>query len=194
MELYLIRHTTPNVPRGTCYGRTDVSLAEDFYYEFCSVLEKLDVTFDRLYSSPSSRCRNLVEFLKQKNNTKLEYSNLLMELDFGEWEGELWSEIPEEESNFWTKNFVNARTPGGENYSELYERVERFLEKILSSFSNEKIGIVTHAGVIRAVLCKLLEIPLERGFFFDLKYGSLSKILVEKKGERFFSQLIFWNL
>lgn len=118
----------------------------------------------------------------------------MTELDFGEWEGKLWSEIPEKESDFWTKDFVNVRTPGGENYSELYERVEKFLEEVLNSFSNEKIGIITHAGVIRAVLCKLLEIPLERGFFFDLKYGSLNKIFVEKKGKQFLSRLIFWNV
>lgn len=186
MELYLIRHTTPDVPQGTCYGRTNVSLAADFEYEFRSILGKLDVAFDRLYSSPSFRCKHLAEFLRQKKSTELEYSNLLTELDFGEWEGKLWSEIPEKESDFWTKDFVNVRTPGGENYSELYERVEKFLEEVLNSFSNEKIGIITHAGVIRAVLCKLLEIPLERGFFFDLKYGSLNKIFVEKKGNNSF--------
>lgn len=194
MELYLIRHTTPDVPQGTCYGRTNVSLAADFEYEFRSILGKLDVAFDRLYSSPSFRCKHLAEFLRQKKSTELEYSNLLTELDFGEWEGKLWSEIPEKESDFWTKDFVNVRTPGGENYSELYERVEKFLEEVLNSFSNEKIGIITHAGVIRAVLCKLLEIPLERGFFFDLKYGSLNKIFVEKKGKQFLSRLIFWNV
>ncbi|EKR99801.1 hypothetical protein LEP1GSC125_0190 [Leptospira mayottensis 200901122] len=37
-------------------------------------------------------------------------------------------------------------------------------------------------------------LPLERGVFFDLKYGSLNKIFVEKKGKQFLSQLIFWNL
>ncbi|EKR99813.1 histidine phosphatase superfamily (branch 1) domain protein [Leptospira mayottensis 200901122] len=84
MELYLIRHTTPDTPQGTCYGCTNVSLAANFYYEFCSILGKLDVTFDRLYSSPSSRCKHLAEFLKQKKLTELKYSNLLMELDFGE--------------------------------------------------------------------------------------------------------------
>ncbi|EMY77238.1 alpha-ribazole phosphatase [Leptospira weilii serovar Ranarum str. ICFT] len=194
MELYLIRHTTPDVLPGTCYGRTDVPLIADFYQEFQSIPKKIDVVFDRLYSSPSSRCGNLAEFIKQNNSIELEYSNLLMELDFGLWEGKPWSEIPEKESVSWTKDFVNVRTPGGESYLELYERIEGFLEKILNSFSNEKIGIVTHAGVIRAVLCKLLKIPLERGFSFDLNYGSLSKILVEKNGQEFLSKLIFWNL
>ncbi|EMJ90634.1 alpha-ribazole phosphatase [Leptospira alstonii] len=193
MELYLIRHTTSDVPHGTCYGKTDVPLVPSFQSEFQTVLEKFEQLPDRFYSSPSSRCGNLAEFLKQENSIELEYSNLLMELDFGLWEGKPWSEIPEKESVSWTKDFVNVRTPGGESYSELYRRVEEFLEKILNSFPNEKIGIVTHAGVIRAALCKLLKIPLERGFSFDLNYGSLSKILVEKNGQEFFSKLIFWN-
>ncbi|EMY16070.1 histidine phosphatase superfamily (branch 1) domain protein [Leptospira weilii str. Ecochallenge] len=117
-----------------------------------------------------------------------------MESDFGEWEGKLWSEIPEKESASWAKDFANVRTPGGENYSELYERVEKFLEKVFSSFSNGKIGIITHAGVIRAVLCKLLEIPLERGGFFDFEIRLSKQDFRRKKGKQFLSRLIFWNL
>ncbi|EMO69470.1 alpha-ribazole phosphatase [Leptospira kirschneri str. 200803703] len=194
MELYLIRHTTPEIPQGICYGQTDVPLISDFHLEFRSVLQKINVVFDQIYSSPSIRCRKLAEFLNDHYTIKLEYSNLLMELNFGSWEGKFWSEIPKNEYSYWAKDFVNFRVPDGESYQVLYERVSKFLDKILHSFSDEKIGIVTHAGVIRTVLCKLLNIPLERGFYFDLNYGSINKILIERDGMNFFSKLIFWNV
>ncbi|EMN01495.1 alpha-ribazole phosphatase [Leptospira noguchii str. 1993005606] len=194
MELYLIRHTTPEISQGICYGQTDVPLISDFHLEFRSVLQKINVVFDQIYSSPSTRCQKLAEFLKDQYLTKLEYSNLLMELNFGSWEEKPWSEIPKKEYSFWVNDFVNVKVPNGESYQELYERVSKFLEKILYSFSDEKIGIITHAGVIRTVLCKLLNLPLERGFYFDLNYGSINKILVERDGINFFSKLIFWNL
>ncbi|ASV07018.1 alpha-ribazole phosphatase [Leptospira interrogans] len=194
MELYLIRHTTPEIPKGICYGQTDIPLISDFNSEFQFLLQKINVVFDLIYSSPSSRCRKLSEFLNNQYLSKLEYSNLLMELNFGSWEGKPWSEIPKKEYSYWAKDFVNFKVPNGESYQGLYERVSKFLDKILHSFSDEKIGIVTHAGVIRTALCKLLNIPLERGFYFDLNYGSINKILIEKDGKDFFSKLIFWNL
>ncbi|PJZ56219.1 alpha-ribazole phosphatase [Leptospira barantonii] len=194
MELYLIRHTTPDVPKGTCYGRTDVPLIPGFQSEFDSVFEKIRTVPERIYSSPSSRCKLLAEFLIEKEPKGiLEYSTCLMELNFGIWEGKLWSDISEEESDSWTKNFVNEKTPNGESYLEMFQRVSEFLDGILKSDPSGKIGIVTHAGVIRIILCKLLEIPLERSFSFELNYGSLSKIVIQKNGTEFFSKLIFWN-
>ncbi|EQA52275.1 alpha-ribazole phosphatase [Leptospira kmetyi] len=195
MELYLIRHTTPDVPKGTCYGRMDVPLLSNHRSEFDSVFEKFENVPEKIYTSPSSRCKLLAEFLIEKSpKSTLEYSNSLMELNFGTWEGKLWSSISEEESGFWTKDFVNERTPGGESYFEMFGRVSEFLDGILKSNEDGKIGIVTHAGVIRIVLCKLLEIPLERAFSFELNYGSLNKIQIQKNGTEFFSKLIFWNL
>ncbi|TGL73673.1 alpha-ribazole phosphatase [Leptospira yasudae] len=193
MELYLIRHTTPDVPAGTCYGRTDVPLQSDFLSEFSNVLEKLPALPQTLYSSPSSRCKKLAEFLTENRPIRLEYSNSLMELDFGIWEGKLWSAIPRSESEVWTKDFVKARPPGGESYLALNERVADYLDEILNTSENSPIGMVTHAGVIRAVLCRLLNIPLEQSFSFELNYGSVSKIDITKNGTEFFSKLIFWN-
>ncbi|TGM53554.1 alpha-ribazole phosphatase [Leptospira adleri] len=194
MEFFLIRHSTPDVPKGTCYGRTDLSLASNFEIEFETIRSKLDRPLDKLYSSPSRRCRELAEFLKNDSIGKAELSDLLMELDFGSWEGKLWSEIPRAESEYWTNDFVNQRTPNGESYLDLSQRVSAFLEGILLSLPmDSKIGIVTHAGVIRAFLSRLTSLPLEKGFLFDLDYGSVSKISTGKNGTEFFSKVVYWN-
>ncbi|XDD50137.1 alpha-ribazole phosphatase [Leptospira sp. WS92.C1] len=193
MELYLIRHTTPDVPKGMCYGKADIPLIAEFQSEFLGVLSKFKDFPSKIYSSPSLRCKKLSEFITQNNFINLEYSELLMELNFGYWEGKLWSEIPKKESEPWTQDFLNVRTPGGESYSDLAERISKFIKESVYPSSSSSLGIVTHAGVIRTFLCKLIGIPLERGFSFELDYGSVSKILIVKNETEFFSKLVYWN-
>jgi alpha-ribazole phosphatase len=177
-----------------CYGRTDLPLVSDFQKEFVKIFSKLKAPINRIYSSPSRRCKELAEFLSKESNQTVEYSDLLMELNFGSWEGKLWNEIPRTESDYWMKDFVNQRTPNGESYLDLSKRISDFLDGILKTIpSNSKIGIVTHAGAIRSFLCQLASIPLESGFRFDLDYGSVSKISIDKNGTEFFSKVVYWN-
>ncbi|MDE7397095.1 MAG: histidine phosphatase family protein, partial [Muribaculum sp.] len=63
MKLTLVRHTTPDVARGTCYGWTDLPVASSFSEEAAVVKESLDVArYSRIYSSPLSRCRELARY------------------------------------------------------------------------------------------------------------------------------------
>lgn len=63
MRLVLIRHTSVAVPRGICYGQTDVPLADSFPDEATMVKQRLSrYHFDCVYSSPLSRCVKLARF------------------------------------------------------------------------------------------------------------------------------------
>lgn len=47
MEVWLVRHTSVDVPAGTCYGRSDVPLRDSFEVEAAAVRENLkDIAFD----------------------------------------------------------------------------------------------------------------------------------------------------
>ena len=53
MKVTLIRHTSPDVPKGTCYGHTDVALKETFEQEAAITAQNLKgMNFDKVYSSP----------------------------------------------------------------------------------------------------------------------------------------------
>ena len=59
MEVCLIRHTKTAVIPGTCYGNSDVDVADSFLEEAGKVRESLKgERFDAVYSSPLQRCRN----------------------------------------------------------------------------------------------------------------------------------------
>ena len=64
----LLRHTTPAVAEGTCYGRLDLPLAESFDTEFEALKAALPA-FGRLVSSPLARCRQLAEQLAAEDLT-----------------------------------------------------------------------------------------------------------------------------
>ena len=53
MKVILIRHTSVDVPKGVCYGQTDVPVAATFTEEAEMTKKALsDRTFDAVFSSP----------------------------------------------------------------------------------------------------------------------------------------------
>ena len=61
MNVYLVRHTSVNVPRGTCYGNTDVPLNDSFENEAQLVYEQIkSISFDKAYTSPLTRCGYII--------------------------------------------------------------------------------------------------------------------------------------
>lgn len=172
MEIYLVRHTQVGVEKGTCYGQTDVPLADSFAEEFEVVRRKLpELGSYVIYSSPLGRCRILAEKL---NSNPVKLDPRLMELDFGIWEMQCWDDIGAGDVRAWTADFVNQCCPGGESYRDQFQRTVAFWEDWSRSPRNGVV--VTHAGVIRALLAHLLSIPLEKSLWIGVDYGSVTKI------------------
>ncbi len=172
MEIYLIRHTRVGIETGICYGHTDVPLAESFAEE-CEILRSKLPAFETcsLYSSPSSRCRRLAEQLYEGNILD---DPRLMELNFGDWEMQRWDDIEAGALRVWTEDIVNQRCPQGESYREQFQRVAAFWEDMPRN--GPETLLMTHSGVIRAVLAHLLSIPLEKSLHINIEYGSVTKI------------------
>ena len=79
MDLIMIRHTSVGVPRGTCYGWTDVPVADTFEQEAAETLRDLQplMPFDRVYSSPLTRARMLAEYYMRREGGKEKNSDPL---------------------------------------------------------------------------------------------------------------------
>jgi len=83
MEIYLIRHTTPAIAKGICYGQTDLDVTDSFEAEVMSIKEHLPKNIQAVYSSPLQRCRKLAEAIFPKHPVQL--FDDLMELNCGDW-------------------------------------------------------------------------------------------------------------
>ena len=149
MAITLLRHTTPLAPQGLCYGRTDLELAESFAEEAATVAAAAPAA-SHIVTSPLTRCRRLAQFLADRAGAPVSQDPRLIEMDFGSWEGRLWTEIPRDEIDAWTTDFMNARPHGGESVAMLKERTFDALNDILAM--ERPTIIVTHAGVIKAAL------------------------------------------
>ena len=94
IEIYLIRHTSVDVPAGYVYGQTDVPLKASFEEEAAKVKEGLDGSrFDKVFTSPLSRCVRLASFC---GYPEAEREERIKEINFGEWEMLPWDSISSE--------------------------------------------------------------------------------------------------
>jgi alpha-ribazole phosphatase len=153
VALLLIRHTTPAVAPGTCYGLTDLDVHESFAEEAESVLAALP-PIAALVSSPLTRTRKLAARIAAARGLPLTPDPRLREMDFGRWEGLSWSAIARAELDEWAENFLHARPHGGESVAELGARVGEGLAaaRTLAARSGGLCAVVTHSGVIKAAL------------------------------------------
>ncbi|PXY39944.1 alpha-ribazole phosphatase [Flavobacterium cheongpyeongense] len=176
MEIYLVRHTETICEKGICYGQSDVEIAEPFDFIFENIVSQLP-SEALIFSSPLKRCVILAKYIQKNINTiSYQEDNRLKEMHFGDWELKTWNEIPPEQLNPWMENFVNIRASNGESFVELHERVGDFLSEIKSKKSHLPIIIVTHAGIIRSLLCYHSSLPLKDAFQNKADFGEVIKI------------------
>ncbi|MDA3893496.1 MAG: alpha-ribazole phosphatase [Salinivirgaceae bacterium] len=181
MHIYLLRHTQVDVPKGTCYGQTDVRLAKSFPDESNRIIEQLKgIEIDHFYTSPLTRCELLAEKIEQKLAIQPFIKDArLKELNFGDWERQLWNDIEKTDTGKqWFDDWVNNACPNGESYLQLGNRVNDFLTEIKQKGEDKSGLVVTHGGVIRAFHAIVNEIPLKNAFDLEVDFGQIIKIMI----------------
>ncbi len=146
MALTLVRHTTPAVMPGTCYGMTDLPLADSFDDECATVLETLP-RHGAVLTSPLSRCHRLARAIADHWTVPLTVSVSWREMDFGAWEGVAWDAVPRDGLDAWAADFHGYDGHGGESVGALETRIRAAL-----SAAQPDTLIVTHSGPIRAAM------------------------------------------
>jgi broad specificity phosphatase PhoE len=97
----------------------------------------------------------------------------LNEIDNGILDNMSEQEVQEKYPDFWKvycARTADFRFPGGETGEEACRRVADFLEEKRQAHSAENIVIVSHEGLIRQLMCHIMNIPVyKRGnFYIDL--------------------------
>jgi alpha-ribazole phosphatase len=181
MNIYLIRHTLPDVLPGICYGHADLGLASTFAAELQNLQSKLaHLTNPVLISSPLRRCSILAESLAQHFDIPVVNKDVrLMELNFGDWELKRWVDIPQGVVSEWSDAHIKQAPPNGESYVELHARAKQFLEELTVSKQHEHVLVFTHAGVIRALVAEISKVPLTAAANIEVNYGSVTHVVVE---------------
>lgn len=84
MEIYLIRHTTPAVEKGVCYGQSDLDVTDSFIAEAMAIKPHLPEHIEQVHSSPLQRCSKLAQYLFPMHAHT--HHDDLMEINCGHWE------------------------------------------------------------------------------------------------------------
>ena len=181
MDVYLVRHTRPQVPAGVCYGQADVGLADSFETEWSMLKPKLeDLTRPLVFSSPLQRCAQLAQRAVDHFNLSTPLTDArLLELNFGDWELKSWCDIPQGVVGEWTDEHVKQAPPNGESYADLHIRAKAFLADLARDKNNKQALIFTHAGVIRALVAEALNVPLREASRVEVNYGSVTHIVAD---------------
>ena len=157
-----------------------------------------------IFSSPLSRCRRLADDLMsalsvgslietagpslQPGQTAVvdddkpvvQFDDRLKEFHFGDWEMVSWADIGRDALDPWMADFVNVPTPNGENFQHVFDRVGAFWREQILPLAEQSTGqpvfIVSHGGVIRALLCLFLDLSLQNAYRINLDYGAVTKL------------------
>ncbi len=177
MEIYLIRHTTPDVVKGVCYGQSEVPLKNTFEEEAEKILQNLPENIEIIYSSPLSRCLRFADFLSSRLSVPVVKDERLKELNFGKWEMKKWDEINPVQLQQWMDDYVSVRCPDGESYRDLAERANTFLSQLRSK-NFIRIAVIGHNGLIKAMHSIANGNSLKASMEISCSYGEIIKIIL----------------
>jgi alpha-ribazole phosphatase len=174
VKLTLVRHTSLQVPQGVCYGHSDIDVAVSFAQEAATTKEKIEhLTLDAVFSSPLQRCVKLAHALGLENIT---HDDRLKELHFGDWEMQAWDDLPREYFDEWAQNYAHMSPPNGETFGELQARGIAFIDETLNQYHKGHVLVVTHGGMIRAMVAHVLNMQLKGLFRINVDYGSVTEL------------------
>jgi alpha-ribazole phosphatase len=171
VQVFLIRHPRPLVEDGLCYGRLDVDCEDPQHV--AARIRTLLPEGTPVISSPLRRARRLAEALDPKAGIDARLS----EIDFGEWEGKRWNDIERTALDVWAADVLNFVPPGGESVAGLKQRALAFA----ASLDSPRVALVTHAGIIRALLGYWRQLPMEEWTRLTFDFGSVTKIEIKNR-------------
>jgi broad specificity phosphatase PhoE len=136
----------------------------------------LSCPFAAVYTSPLARALETARAVAEVHRlTPLEVDDL-REIDFGDVEGLGFDDLPRELRSGLLQEPTKVRFPGGETFDELRERVCEAIDRIVANHRSETVGVVTHAGSIRAALAEWLRMADDAIFRIDQRHAAVNVV------------------
>ena len=173
-RILLVRHTRLAVAPGTCYGRLDLPLADTGVQDVAAAIARIPAS-DFLFTSPAKRCRTLAAALASRDGIAVHEDPRLLELDFGEWEGKGWDDVPRPEIDRWAQNPLHTAPGGGESLRSMWERIAEFMRDSLGQ-SSGTTTIVSHHGPLRVLWAQLSALRPGAIWAFTIDYGGIHAV------------------
>jgi len=150
--------------------------------------------WQQVITSPLRRCADFAQEFAKSAGLAIRIEHQFKEVSFGDWEGKTADEILATDTacitSYW-RDPINTSPPNGENLLSFEARVVKAWENMLTEFKGQHILLLSHAGVMRILLCHLLAMPLSELFKLDVALAKASRIQIQHVDGESWPQLIF---
>lgn len=183
MKLYLVRHAESEGNLKKVYaGTTDYALTTNGIKQIIDVMNELSSMVSitssyRLYSSPLQRCTILADQIEKLLQTSKLIDSRLSEINFGIFEDKTYEELNIEYPDLvklWNQDSIHFQIPKGESLKMCSERVSTFCEELINK--NEDAVVISHGGIIKLILLKLLDLDLKQFWKFYTSNGCVIEL------------------
>lgn len=178
----MLRHAQAEYLAHNYVGRTNypLSLVGLIQAEHLRTFFITQKPISAVFTSPLLRCQQTAAYIA---TCRIPIVTLveLTEIDLGDWEGCSFEQIKRDQPKLYEqrgRNPFEVAPPNGENFSECFTRGERALRHAAAR-SNGDIAVVSHAGVNRALICRLTGRPQSELFSIPQPFGCINTLFLE---------------
>lgn len=189
MRLFLIRHGETDWNReGRFQGQRDTQLSEKGRGQAAMAASYLaSHKFDGIIASPLSRALETALTIGShccegcKDKEIVEIIDEFTEINHGDWEGLLASEVKERWGDLLERWHTAPETvtmpgEGGESLADVQKRALAGVGRVAGKYSGD-VAVASHDAVIKVLLCHFLGVPLAN--FWRLQIANCSLSIVE---------------
>lgn len=160
-KIFMIRHCqTDGNANMILQGYTDCDVNQVGKEQISLLTERFSkIQLDAVYSSPLKRAFKTAQGIASTQNLSVTAIDSLLELNCGIYDGKPYSEIASIDPDFadiWANRPQDFSPKNGETMVHAYQRIYNAVTTLAKQNSGKTIACVTHGGVLRCLLCKLL--------------------------------------
>ncbi len=180
MKIFMVRHgqTNSNVAKIIMGQRVDEPLNDEGRSQAQKLSASLrGVPFDVIFSSPLKRAAETAAIIADGGATHIVLHDALKERDFGSLSGKSWDEAdaltesePGDLKSVDRHLDYDYRPYGGESAEDVKKRLQKFVSDIKTKYSDKRILIVAHAGILR----------FSHALFHDTKVDHIRNATIEE--------------
>jgi probable phosphoglycerate mutase len=173
----LVRHgATEHSADARFSGRNELPLDEQGRDQATRLAARNYGTVAAVVSSPLRRAVATAEAIATPLEKSVEVVDDLVETDFGVWEGLTFAEALEADPDVMRRwqGSPDVAPPGGESFAEVGRRVERARTRLISSYPDSTVVVVSHVTPIKLLVCSALAAPPVAMFRLYLDTASVS--------------------
>jgi len=182
-QLLLVRHgQTDANAAGLLLGRTDPPLNDAGRAQAAAAAARVaSFAPERVLTSPLLRTVETAEIVAARCGLAVEVEDRLIEVDYGEYDGLPFAELPADLVRRW-RTEADFAPPGGESLASVGVRMAALGAEILGDLGTASVVAVSHVSPIKAAVCWALGLPDLASWRMRLDNASVTRLAPGPEG------------